>query len=85
LKKIARLDFQYTFPRHLLSHSIFFSHKILINAVDRHPYHIILVEEIKETDYPKRQNCSRFVREQIILDQIFLENVFFSDEATIGL
>jgi hypothetical protein len=53
--------------------------------VDRHPYHIILVKEIKEADYAKRQNCCRFVREEIIFDQIFLENVFFSDEATIGM
>jgi hypothetical protein len=41
-----------------------------------------LVQGLKETDYPKRLNFCRFVREQIILDQTFLENVLFSDEAS---
>ena len=47
-----------------------------------HRYHITLVQELKETDYPKRLNFCRFVLEQTILDQIFLENVLFGDEAS---
>jgi predicted XRE-type DNA-binding protein len=47
-----------------------------------HPYHLALFQGLKEADYPKRLNFCRFVREQIILDKTFLENVFFSDEAS---
>jgi hypothetical protein len=43
------------------------------------PYHITLIQE---ADYPKTLNFCRFVREQIILDQHFLENMLFSDEAS---
>jgi hypothetical protein len=45
-------------------------------------YHITLVQGLKEADYPKRLNFCRFVLEQIILDQFFLENVLFIDEAS---
>jgi hypothetical protein len=44
--------------------------------------HITLVQGLKEADYPKRLNFCRFVREQIISDQFFLENVLFIDEAS---
>jgi hypothetical protein len=44
--------------------------------------HITLVQGLKEADYPKRMNFCRFVREQIIFDHIFLENVLFSNEAS---
>jgi hypothetical protein len=42
---------------------------------------IILVQGLKEANYHKRLNFCRFVRKQTILDQNFLENVLFSDEA----
>src|SRR5699024_3507992 len=44
--------------------------------------HLTLVQELKETDYAKRLNFCRFVREQFHLDPNFLDKVLFSDEAS---
>jgi hypothetical protein len=45
------------------------------------PYHIALIQVLKETDFSQRLNYCRFVWQQIILDDNFLENVLFRDEA----
>jgi hypothetical protein len=45
------------------------------------PYHITLIQVLKEADFSQRLNYCRFVWQQIILDDNFLENVLFRDEA----
>lgn len=47
-----------------------------------HPYHVILNQEIRETDYPRRLEFCTWMTEQIQLQPRFLSTVLFSDEAT---
>jgi hypothetical protein len=45
------------------------------------PYHITLIQVLNEADFFQGLNYCRFVWEQIILNDNFLENVLFRDEA----
>lgn len=53
----------------------------IIKGNQFHPYHLQLVQALKETDYPKRLAFCNFFREHQNLNVRFYDNICFSDEA----
>lgn len=46
-----------------------------------HPYHFILTQELLEADYERRLIFCEWMRDAMINDNSFLQNILFSDEA----
>jgi hypothetical protein len=46
-----------------------------------HPYHVQLVQELKETDFERKLDFCHFIRTQMQVDNNFIQKILFSDEA----
>ena len=56
-------------------------HKILNKDINLHPYRMKIVQELSPVDYDKRMSFSRWLLEQVIRDQFFVDDLITSDEA----
>jgi hypothetical protein len=46
-----------------------------------HPYHVQLLQELKETDFERRLDFYHFIRTQMQVDNNFIQKILFSDKA----
>ena len=56
----------------------------ILRANKFHPYHVTLVQDLKEEDFSRRIQFCNFMQHQLELDNNFLFKVLFSDEARFG-